>query len=395
MLKFCLPIAALVGSVILSPVADDKSSFVTTLGKDTVVIESVTRTSDRVTGDIVVRVPSTVLVHYDVQLRPDGSVARATFDQDPMGNANIATAHSVITFDAEAVHIAFDSSGRKSNVTHGMPGGTMPMLMTGFDASYGLYSSLGLYELALSRKKPSGSDTLKVPSIDIASGAISTRKFLARSATLIDVDYFNILWTHLTVDASGMITAADARGTTEKTETQRGAYLDAAAMAKAFAADDHAGKGLGAASPDLVVKGTIGGMPVSVAYGSPRRRGRTILGNVVLYDRVWRTGANAATTLSFYKPMTIGGATVPPAIYTLWTIPKADGSVTLIINRQHGQWGTDYDPGEDLVKVPMTVSAAPSPQENFAIAITGSGNSGELRMSWDTFVWTVPIALKQ
>jgi len=47
------------------------------------------------------------------------------------------------------------------------------------------------------------------------------------------------------------------------------------------------------------------------------------------------------------------------------------------------------------VKVPMKSSTAPSPQENFAINIAGSGNAGELRMSWDAFVWSVPIAMKQ
>ena len=92
--------------------------------------------------------------------------------------------------------------------------------------------------------------------------------------------------------------------------------------------------------------------------------------------------------------MTIGGAAVPAGSYTLWTVPRADGTVELIINTQHGQWGTDYDPDADLVHVPMKVSSAMSPQENFAIGITGSGTSGELRMSWDTFVWSVPIALR-
>jgi hypothetical protein len=78
----------------------------------------------------------------------------------------------------------------------------------------------------------------------------------------------------------------------------------------------------------------------------------------------------------------------------LWTIPKADGTVQLIINRQHGQWGTDYDSAQDLVRMPMKSSTAPSPQESFAIDISGSGNDGELRLSWDTFVWSIPLSVK-
>lgn len=151
---------------------------------------------------------------------------------------------------------------------------------------------------------------------------MSKRKFLARSATEIDVDYFGILWTHLTVDAS------------------------------------------------------------------------TVLGTLVPYDRVRRTGANAATVIVFDKDMTIGGAQVPAGAYSLWTIPKADGTVQLVINKQHGQWGTDYDPAQDLVRVPMKASTAPAPQENFAINVAGSGNGGELRISWDAFVWSVPMVAR-
>ncbi|MDB4911731.1 MAG: hypothetical protein JWO39_2554 [Gemmatimonadetes bacterium] len=233
-----------------------------------------------------------------------------------------------------------------------------------------------------------------MPAIDIANGSISKRKFLARSPTQIDVDYFGILWTHLTVDGSGRITAADARRTTEQTVTQRTESVDIVALAKSFASADRSGKGVGAASPNLIAKGTIAGQPVVATYGSPRRRGRTILGAVVPYGNVWRTGANEATVLIFDKDMTIGGTPVPAGAYSLWTIPKADGTVQLIINRQHGQWGTDYDPAQDLVRMPMKSSTAPAPQESFAIDISGSGNDGELRMSWDTFVWSTPLTVK-
>jgi len=138
----------------------------------------------------------------------------------------------------------------------------------------------------------------------------------------------------------------------------------------------------------------IGGGQVVATFGSPRRRGRAILGAVVPYDKVWRTGANEATVLAFDHDLMIGDAPVPAGAYSLWTIPKPDGTVYLIVNRQHGQWGTNYDASQDLVRVLMKSSSAPSPQENFAIDISGSGGSGELRISWDTFVWTVPLAAK-
>jgi DUF2911 family protein len=372
----------------------DRGSFITTLGRDTVAIESVSRTGNKVVGDIVVRVPGTVRQHYELELRPDGSVARSSVDTDPMGAKDMVARRVVFDFAGDSVHVSIDSAGQRRTLARVVPKGTVPMFMTGFGASYGLYSSMGLYELLLTRTKPSLGDTLVIPSIDIVTSAMSKRKFVARSAGQIDVDYFGILWTHLTVDARGRITAADARGTTEQTQTKRTEFADVSGIAKSFASADRSGKGLGSASPDLTATGTVSGHLVVVTFGSPRLRGRKVLGAVVPYDHVWRTGANAATVLVFDRNMTVGGAPVPAGAYSLWTIPKADGTAQLVINKQHGQWGTDYDQAQDLVRVPMKASTAPAPQENFAIDVAGSGNAGELRISWDAFVWSVPIVAR-
>jgi hypothetical protein len=389
-----ISLLALTAAQLLTAPADEKASFVTTLGRDTVAVEAAERAGDRLTGDIIVRVPATVRVHYDVELRADGSVKRSTYESDPMGSKSMAGRRLTLDFDGDSVRATIDSAGQSRKVVRPAPKGVVPMLMTGFGASYGLYSAMGLYELLLQRTKPSVNDTLTISAIDIANGAITRRKFLARSDTEIDVDYFGILWTHLTVDPNGRITAADASETTEQTKTQRAESVDLGALAKSFASADRSGKGVGAASPNLVAKGMIGGQSVVVSYGSPRRRGRVILGAVVPFDKVWRTGANEATVLTIDKNMTIGGAQVPAGAYSLWTIPKRDGTVQLIINRQHGQWGTNYDSAQDLVRVPMKASTAPAPQENFLIDIPGSGASGELRISWDVFVWSVPVTLE-
>ena len=385
---------ALAATQLPTPHTDEKASFITTLGRDTVVVESAEQAGSRITGNIIVRVPATVRVRYDVQLRADGSVARSTYESDPMGAKNMVGRRLTLDFDGDSVRATIDSAGQTRKVVRPAPKGVVPMLMTGFGASYGLYSAMGLYQLLLERTKPSANDTLIVAAIDIANGAITKRKFLARSDAQIDVDYFGILWTHLTVDSSGRITGADANETTEKTKTQRVESVDVGALARSFASADRSGKGVGAASPNVIAKGAIGGQPVVISYGSPRRRGRVVLGAVVPYEKVWRTGANEATVLTFDKDMTIGGAKVPAGAYSLWTIPKPDGTVQLIINRQHGQWGTNYDSAQDLVRVPMKASTAPAPQENFLIDIPGSGTSGELRISWDVYVWSVPIALQ-
>jgi hypothetical protein len=377
-----------------NPAADERAAFVTTLGKDTVVLESVARSGNRLDGDIVVRVPSTVRFHYQVDLKSDGSASRATLDMDPMGAKNMVAHRTTVEFGADSVRVTIDSAGQHRKTSRAAEPGASPLFMTGFGSSFGLYSSLGLYELYFSRGVPKANDTVTVQSVDLANGAAQKRRFIGKSATQVDADYFNVAWTHLTVDATGHISAADARQTTEKTQTTRVDYFDVGAAAKSFASADKSGKGLGIASPNQIEHGTIGGELVVVAYGSPRRRARTILGDLVPFDRVWRTGANEATTLMCDRALSIGGTTVPAGTYSVWTVPKRDGTVDLIINRQHGQWGTDYDHAQDLARIPMKTSVLSPPQENFTIHVADGGSGGELRMAWDTFQWTVPVTLK-
>ena len=89
---------------------------------------------------------------------------------------------------------------------------------------------------------------------------------------------------------------------------------------------------------------------------SPSMRGRKIMGGLVPYDKVWRTGANAATTLKTTAALDFGGTLVPAGTYTLYTLPGEKGW-KLIINKQTGQWGTQYDQAQDLARVDLKVDA--------------------------------------
>ncbi|HEV7705262.1 MAG TPA: DUF2911 domain-containing protein [Gemmatimonadaceae bacterium] len=372
-----------------TPAADERAAFVTTLGRDTVALESFVRTATRVEGDIMVRIPGTVLCHYVLVLAGDGSVTRSTLDVKPIGISTLPERHVTIELTHDSIFADVDSAGHHDKTRRAAGANVYPQFMTGYGDSYGLYSSLGVYE-ALIQHLVTGTDTVNIPSVNMATGRTVPRQFLRRSPTAVDADYFNIAWTHLVLDAVGQIVSADGSETTEKVQSHRVDYLDVPQAAKRFAALDKEGKGLGLASPNVIAKGLVGGQMVVVTYGSPRRRDRTIVGNVVRYDKVWRTGANEATVIVFDKPMVIGTTTFPAGSYSLWTLPKKDGSVDLIVNSQHGQYGTDYDASHDIVHVPMKVATVAAPQDNFIFLVSGT----DLSMSWDTFVWSVPISAK-
>jgi hypothetical protein len=124
------------------------------------------------------------------------------------------------------------------------------------------------------------------------------------------------------------------------------------------------------------------------------KRGREIFGQVVPWNQVWRAGANAATHFHVPVDLEIGGAAVPAGTYTLWALPSPTGW-KLIINRQIGQWGTDYHADRDLVRVDMRVETLPQPVEQFTIAIEPDGAGAMLRMAWDRTRVSVPIARRQ
>jgi hypothetical protein len=139
----------------------------------------------------------------------------------------------------------------------------------------------------------------------------------------------------------------------------------------------------------------IGAATFAVDYGRPLARGRKLLGGVVPYDQVWRTGANAATQFTTSAPITLAGLAVPAGTYTLWSIPSEKGGAELIVNKQSGQWGTEYDAARDLGRVQLQTEIASAPVDRFTISIAGVDDThGALAIEWGPFRWTAPIAIR-
>lgn len=154
----------------------------------------------------------------------------------------------------------------------------------------------------------------------------------------------------------------------------------------AFGDHDTAKKPL---SPAQEVKHSAGkGKDITVNYSAPSKRGRAIIGSLVPYGKVWRTGANAATTLTTTTDLMIGSLHVPAGKYSLYTIP-GQKEWTLIVNKQTGQWGTNYDEKQDLGRVKMTVKQLKDAVEQFAIGINGKA----LTLTWENTQASVPVMI--
>jgi len=148
-------------------------------------------------------------------------------------------------------------------------------------------------------------------------------------------------------------------------------------------------------SPPAKAEATIGGKKISIAYSAPSMRGRKISGELVPHDKVWRTGANAATTLMTEADLQFGDVRVPKGTYTLYTLP-GQAEWKLIVNKQTGQPVTKYSELQDLGRVPLQVKQLSAPVEKFVIMIEpANGNKGVLKMMWERTELSVPISITQ
>ena len=128
---------------------------------------------------------------------------------------------------------------------------------------------------------------------------------------------------------------------------------------------------------------------MTIDYGQPHARGRTIFGGLVPYGTVWRLGANWATRLTLDLDLRIGELDVPRGDYTLFLLPREDGA-DLIVSSETRQWGTDYDSSRDWGRTPLRHRALAEPVQSLVItlepelpAVNGDAPSGTLRIAWE------------
>ena len=129
---------------------------------------------------------------------------------------------------------------------------------------------------------------------------------------------------------------------------------------------------------------------VKINYGRPQLKGRE-LSTLAPNDKVWRTGANEAAEITFYKDVMFGGKAVKAGSYTLFTIPS-DGYWTVILSTAKNVWGSYfYKESEDVVRVKGTVSKSEELIEAFSIAFDGEEMNVKMHLGWGNTIVTVPV----
>lgn len=141
-------------------------------------------------------------------------------------------------------------------------------------------------------------------------------------------------------------------------------------------------------SPAEKATGTINGATIQINYGSPSVKGRKIWGELVPFDKMWRAGANDATTFETDKDLTIEGSKLPAGKYSFFVIPNEKQCV-LVFNKEAKQWGAyKYNEKEDQLRVTVKQKIAKSSTEKLVYTI----NAKDVVLSWDN--WNIGFSVK-
>jgi Protein of unknown function (DUF2911) len=128
-----------------------------------------------------------------------------------------------------------------------------------------------------------------------------------------------------------------------------------------------------------------------VIYSRPLKSGRTVFGELVEYNKVWRLGANEATELEFFKEVQINGKRIKKGRYTLYAI-CGENKWTIIINKDLDTWGAfKYDAAKDVVRMEAEVQKQTELTESFTMVFEKTANGANLIMAWDNVRVSVPI----
>ena len=142
------------------------------------------------------------------------------------------------------------------------------------------------------------------------------------------------------------------------------------------------------ASPAATATGKINGATISINYSSPSVKGRVIWGELVPFNKIWRAGANAATTIETDKDLVVEGKKLPAGKYSFFVIPNEKECV-IIFNKVAKLSGTNnYDEKEDQLRVTVKQQVADSSTESLVYNI----NKNSIVLSWEK--WNIPVSVK-
>lgn len=373
--------------------------FLTMLGDDTISIEDITRQGKTLTSDEVDRFPRVRIRHTVVDLNDDGGIRHLVMEihtpSEPPGQRDRKVVADVAN---KEVHLSKTDSAGTVNRDFPTGGSIVVAHVPQMYSLYELYFAAAAKQSAELKLAPGSPVQMRQFYIDREFDRFplghATVTPLGNGKADITHDWLSGTGEAIMDSAYNMVSYSGARTTYKVEVKQLATPPDVKGIASRFEANEMDGGAVKSLSVRDTVRTQIGNALFTVDYGRPLLRGRTMLGDVIPYDRVWRTGANAATQFTTSTPIKLAGMQVPAGTYTLFTAPHTNG-VDLIVNKQSGEWGTDHNGSFDLGSARMMSEVAVAPVEEFTISIIpGDNRHGKLVLEWGSFRWIAPIEVQ-
>ena len=369
-------LAAAFSAVSHAQLPADSATYVVRLGRDTLKIERFVKRDNVLRSESVRRGEGVEQQYVDMIFDAEGYVASAqvrTYKWPVEAGAKpIAGSNVYVKGDSTVLELGLAPNARR--VVYAGRGnifniGANPFIFT-------LYTAI-----AANAPRTTGDSSV---SQHMAS-TLGVRPLVIKRVTPDLVTAYSTIMglMRMRLDSEGRVRELDGIGSSVNYQAERVGWVNLDSAARVLEAMNRRTGAIATLSPRDSISVTAGGANLKVDYSRPSKRSRLVFGGIVPWDRIWRTGANVATHFSSDRTLAFGTTIVPPGRYTLFTLPR-QGGWTLIISRQTGQWGTEYDPAHDLARIPMRTRTLPAPVEQLTIDIEPRTRGGVLRVQWDT-----------
>jgi hypothetical protein len=360
----------------ITPLLAQDATILYRLGKDTVAVETFNRTPTKMVGETVVRSGGAIVrTTYDITIagnRPTAVVFRRLGpDGNPLAGAPVEWRFTLGADSARREIVWKDSTQRAAFAA----ANAIPAFPVYTYAPFELIYARGVRRDSVPAIPLQGT-TVGVVGLQLAGG--DTLRMRGGAYPML-----------VRFDRDGRILSTDGFFTTNKAiGTRSSGKANIASLAAAM-------KPTGVLSPRATAYAGFNRGPIFVNYGRPAVRERTVWGGTLIpFDSVWRAGANEATHLATSKAMSIGDLNLPAGLYTLWIQHTRTGTF-LIVNKQVGQWGTDYAAAQDIGRVKMDMAKTPEHVEDFTITVRAMGaNRGAIDFAWGDSVATAAFTTR-
>ncbi len=361
-------LVALLAALPAAVAAQAPATLTARLGVDTISVERIVRNGNVLIAEVVTRSPRSSLQRHEARFDAAGNLTALTVrDLDPATGAERRSTSYMKHGDSLHISVRGEQPSERMVAA---PAEWLPFI----DLVH------WPFDVALQRMRRGNQTQLAAPMLSGARISNFPLAFIGGDSATVTHPTRGTM--RLTVLRDGAIRTLDAGATTRALIVTRSGDSDVAALARGFAARDAAGRGVGELSGRGGGPAVVLGATITLDYGVPMKRGREIWGALVRYGQLWRTGANRATHFKTDRELRFGDLVVPAGEYTLYSIPEATGG-TLIINRQTGQNGQQYDAARDLGRIPLRARALDREVEGFTISVREENGRGVLALQWD------------